>query len=281
MSDPSEIFLRNLSLIERVILSICRHGGLSPDETEEFAADVKLRLIEHDYAIIRAFKGRSSFATYMGSVIGRMLLDHRNRQWGKWRQSAEAKHLGDVAMKLERLLYRERHTVDEAFAELERTCPGITRHEVEDLAARVPQRARRIYVKLDESLPVAATHEAEVQREDLARRVSKVISALIETLPDEDQHLLRLRFDCEMAVPQIARSLRADTQVLYRRLYAIFQLLREKLERSGIAAADVADLIGKDVEFLDFHLKSRGVRPSEVAGRSTVAGREEEPADDR
>lgn len=281
MSDPSELFLRNLSLIEQVILSICRHGALSPDETEEFAAEVKLRLIEHDYAIIRAFKGRSSFSTYLGSVIGRMLLDHRNRQWGKWRQSAEAKHLGDVAMKLERLLYRDRHTVDEAFVELERTCPGITRDEVEELAAKVPQRARRTWVELDDSLTATTSHESDAQRADLARRISKVVGALIETLPEEDQHLLRLRFDCEMAVPQIARSLRADTQVLYRRLYAMFQLLREKLERAGIAAADVSDLIGKDVEFLDFHLKSKGVRPSEEGGRSTVAGREEEPADDR
>ncbi len=97
----------------------------------------------------------------------------------------------------------------------------------------------------------------------MASRISGVVCAFIDQLPDEDQLILRLRFDSEMTVAQIARALNLDQQVLYRRLYGKFTMLRKRLEAAGVSADDVTSLIGHDTEFLDFQLKSRGRRPSE------------------
>src|SRR5215212_4818774 len=115
MPEASELFERNLPLIEQVIAMVCRRSGMTADDIEEFAQIAKLRLLENDYAAIRAFQGRSSFSTYIASVVMRILLDHRNHEWGKWRRSAEAERLGALAVDLERLLYRDGRTVEEAF----------------------------------------------------------------------------------------------------------------------------------------------------------------------
>ncbi len=47
-------------------------------------------------------------------VVQRLFLDHRNRQWGKWRPSAEAKRRGPLAILLERLVVRDGWTFEQA-----------------------------------------------------------------------------------------------------------------------------------------------------------------------
>lgn len=277
MPESLEFFLRNLALIEQTILSVCRRKGMTADDIEEFSAVVKLRLIEDDCAVISAFRRRSSFATYIAAVVARFLLDYRDKEWGKWRRSAEAQRLGDVAVQLERLLYREGHTLEEAFAVLTVEHLSLTRAEVERLASRLPVRTRRRKVGVEEAdLHVSRLSSAfATECADAAALISGVVREAIGQFPEDDQLILRLRFDADMAVPQIARALHRDTQQLYRRLYTMFNKLHEKLAGAGITASDVANLMGNDTEFLDFQLKSRGPRPSEESG-STVADREED-----
>src|SRR5205085_2672080 len=108
MAESSErLLIENLPLLEQIIESICARKGMHADEIEEFAAEVKLRLVSNDYAVINAYAGRSSFKTYLAAVVSKLLLDHQNQRWGKWRISANAQHLGPVAIALERLLYRD------------------------------------------------------------------------------------------------------------------------------------------------------------------------------
>jgi RNA polymerase sigma factor for flagellar operon FliA len=276
MSEPDKILVENLPLIEQIVASIGRRKGMDAAAIEEFAADVKLRLVSDDYSIIRAFAGRSSFSTYMTSVVARLLLDYRNQQWGKWRASAEAERLGETAIELEQLLYRDCRPPEEAFDELVKKHPELTRPDVDALVVRLRRRVRRRMVGLGEASAVGtAADEGSVQDAQSARRISAVVSAHIETLPDEDQLLLRLRFDSEMTVAQISRSLHIGQQLLYRRLYKLFQALRTDLERAGIEAGDVADLIGKDTVLLDFRLKNANVRPSDEE-ESEAAGRQKE-----
>jgi RNA polymerase sigma factor for flagellar operon FliA len=276
MPDASDLFLENLELIDRTIASVCRRSGLDAGEIEDFVQTAKLRLMENDYAALRAFQGRSSLATYVGAVVMRFLLDERNREWGKWRRSAEAEHLGPRAVELERLLYRHGYTVDEAFHLLAPKDPGITRAGLDALAAQIPPRTRRRKVAVDQAGVVAAPAQTPgVETAEIAARVSEVIRNAIGGIDADDQLLLRLRFDAGMTVAQIARALHRDQQQLYRRLRTICGTLREELDARGVTAADVAALIGSDSGILDFNLKNCASRPSDEAG-STVADREED-----
>lgn len=261
MQTPSDILLDHLKVIERIIRSLCR-GAMDASQMEEFFGFVKLRLVENDYAIVRAFQGRSSFGTYLTTVVARLLNDYRNHEWGKWHDSAEAKRQGDLAVDLERLIGRDKRSIDDALVILQRKYPGVTKAMIEQLAERFPKRHGRRRVGLDQrpEPSVADTGDSLANRETAAL-ISEVVSAFIEQLPKEDQLLFQLRFECDMPVPQIANSMRKDAQRLYRLLQTHFGALRRKLEGAGVSAADVDRLTGSD-SVLDFKRKSGGRRPS-------------------
>jgi len=283
--EPRELLMTYLPLIERAIAFASQRQGLTPAEAEDFASTVKLRLIENDYAILRAFEGRSSPATYFGIVAQRMLCDHRNKEWGKWRTSAEAKRLGPAAVELERHLYRDGLTLDEAFAALHSRDRSLRRDAMEALAKRLPSRApRRRDVPLDEagraavvgSEPIedeAAGHE----RRNVAERVSALVNEWISRLPDEDCVLLQQRFEEGMTVAQIARATRDDQKHLYRRIERRLLEVRKLIENSGLASAEVLDLIGRSDTILDFLLRRTASRPSKDCHEETTAADPEEP----
>ncbi|HEX7676894.1 MAG TPA: hypothetical protein VF713_02135, partial [Thermoanaerobaculia bacterium] len=118
--DAEDLFLTNLTLIDRAISYVCHRNRIDRDEGEEFGSYVKFKLIESNYAIIRKFEGRSAFSTYMTTVIQRMFFQYRVQMWGKWRPSAAAKRLGDKGITVERLLTREGFTYAETMSIL--TC---------------------------------------------------------------------------------------------------------------------------------------------------------------
>lgn len=276
MSEPREFLLENLPLIRQITASICRRRGMETEDIEDFISEVQLRLISDDYAIIRAFRRRSSFPTFLAAVVTRQLLDYRNRRWGKWHASAEAERLGDTAIAVERALYRDRQTVDEALAALSGEHPELTREDIEELRARLPRRLRRKMVNLDEATAVAAPDvQPDAGHSETAARISDVVARYINTLPKDERLILKLRFDADMAVAEISRALSVDQQLLYRRYYKHFRQLRAALEQAGVAAGDVAALIGTDVAFLDFALKNEDVGPSEE-GERAVSGRQKE-----
>jgi RNA polymerase sigma factor for flagellar operon FliA len=268
VTDTRELLTANLGLVERVSAFVCQRHRMRPEEAEEFASVVKLKLVEDDYAILRRFQGRSSLGTYLTVVIQRLLLDYRIHLWGKWHPSAEAKRLGDTAVAVERLLYRDGRTIEEASAILAAQNPEVRRDAVADLAARIPARSpRRRMVEIDEAESVAsvtAEPSADVRR--TSERVSTLITEFLARLPEDDRLILELRFDGDMSVAEIARSLRLDQKQLYRRMEKLFRELREELHGAGLSASDIASLIGDRGVVLDFRFGNRQLRPSSTSG---------------
>jgi hypothetical protein len=105
--DYRSLLVDHLDLVERLIHYVAQRHHLPPAEIDDFASLVRYRLIERDFAILRKFEGRSAIATYLTTVIERIYLDFGNARWGKWRASAAARRLGDVAMRLEEQVVRD------------------------------------------------------------------------------------------------------------------------------------------------------------------------------
>jgi hypothetical protein len=70
--DPETTYLQHLGTMERIAAFAAHRGHLTADETAEFVQIACVRLFENDYAIIRKFEGRSSFSTYLTTVILRL-----------------------------------------------------------------------------------------------------------------------------------------------------------------------------------------------------------------
>lgn len=276
MAEPHELLLQNLALIERIIAAACRRKGLTAEEIEEFSSDVHLRFVKDGEAIIQAFKGRGSFEGYLAAVIARLLVDFRNRAWGKWRTSAHANRLGELAVEVERLMQRDGRSIDDALVLLQDRYPEITRADIEEVASSIRPRQRRFNVELTEySSFTEAAGSLPLERAESAALISDVVSAFIERLPEDDQLIFVMRFESDMSVSEISRALTIDLQALFRRFYRRFQELKKELEAAGVAADDVGRLIGSDPAQLDFYPKKREMRPSN-AGESAVAGSQKE-----
>ncbi|MEO8381389.1 MAG: sigma-70 family RNA polymerase sigma factor [Acidobacteriota bacterium] len=282
--EARELLTSNLALIERAVAYACRRNGLGADDAEELAAIVNLKLVENDYAILDKFERRSSFATFISVVVQRMALDYRIHMWGKWHGSAEAKRLGPLAVDLDRMLYRDRRTLDEALVLLEAQHPGVTRRSLQELADRLPAHPPRLRaVRLDDAGPLAVTRGNLAEdrsmagdRDRASQQLSTVMSTAIEQMPDDARLILQLRFEGGMAVSQIARMLKIEQKVLYRRLERLMRDLREKLERAGLSAEDILDLVGRDENPLHFDLGNRKRRPS-IGADETGANNSEAP----
>jgi len=248
--DAERRYLEQLPSIDRIAAFVARRGHLSADEAEEFKSEVRMRLFEYDYAIIRKFEGRTSFTTYLATVILRLFHQYRVAQWGKWRPSAEARRMGDQAVTLERLLTRDGFSFQEAVNILTiRDRATVTPSELEAIYVRLPVRwPRPLLVSGDGSLEGLAIDCADdrVQERDRirnARSVAAVMDMVIKEMSAEDQLVLRMRFWQAMKVPDIARSLQIDQKRLYKRLDRLFFVLRRALETAGIDRGVVVDLL--------------------------------------
>jgi RNA polymerase sigma factor for flagellar operon FliA len=267
------LLLSQLPLIERVIAATCARYRLSAADADDFSSHVKLRLVEDDYSILRRFEGRSSLGTYLTIVIQRLVLDHRNKAWGKWRPSAEARRGGHVAVLLERLTVRDGHTFEEA-CEMLTSNHGVTaeRAELERLAARFPVRVRRRF-QSDDAL--AETPGADgAPDETLARRdaqrtaaqVSELLRRLTANLEPQDRLILKMRFEDGRTVADIAATLRLEQKGLYRRLARLLAGLREGFERQGVDTSTIQDLLAAPADIEWSGPEKTDPRPSMVGG---------------
>ena len=258
--SPEELFLSSLETIERAARFVARRAGLPPADGDDLVANVKLTLIENDYAVLRGFEGRCSLATYIASIAHRLIVDEKMHTGGRWRPSAESKRAGEGAVLLETLVARDRKTLEEALPLVQRVDPTMTRETATALLARFPERAQRArLVALDEGVREPQVDSETVEARAIARdhavaadRTNAILRDALAMLESNDRVLLRLRFGNGMRVASIARAWQCDQQLLYRRIETLVRRLRQQLTNAGIDAITATQLIGRDDTSLDF-----------------------------
>jgi RNA polymerase sigma factor for flagellar operon FliA len=241
--NPEERFLANVPAIERIASFYCRRMHMSEADTEDFVSYVKVELIEGDYEIIRKFEGRSSFPTYLTTVMHRLFYQYRVKEWGKWRPSAEAKRLGETAITLEKLMTRDGLT----FSEAARRMDDRPLAELEAIHLRLPPRQPRPVLVSDEGVAeVSVTTEDTLEirdREKTARTAAHALDEAIATFDPEDRLILQLRFWHARRVADIAADLHLDQKKTYKRIDKLLFKLRAALERAGVSREVVEDLL--------------------------------------
>lgn len=257
MLSAEQLLLDNIGTIQRIATLVARRAHFPPDDVADFTSVVMLRLIQDDYRVLRQFVGRSSFVTYIGSVIARMMLDERERRFGKWRASAEASKLGHVACTLERLTTRDGVPVHEAISMLSGAPnAAATREHLEQIYAQLPPRPQhklRFSTALDANAHVArGTAEDDVllaEARRSARTISQELRIFLASLADEDRLILLMRFEDACSVPAIARALGVDAKNLYKRLARLLSSTRQHLQANGIDARDIDLALDRDAQF--------------------------------
>jgi RNA polymerase sigma factor (sigma-70 family) len=246
-----QLFLDNLGVIEQVVRFVARRHGLTPDEAEELASSVKLKIIENDYEVLRKFQQRSSLRTFLTAVVQRHFLDQRIAKWGRWRPSVLARRLGPPIVLLDQLITRDGLSVSEAAERVQAQCADSpSAAELTQIASQLPQRSRRQFVG-EEALENVPGVEAadrgllESEARDDAERADRALAVTLAGLQNEDRLILRLRFQQGLQIAQIARITGLEQKPLYRRLEQLMQRLRRELEALGISREQVATVVGQ------------------------------------
>src|SRR6187551_1624446 len=157
--DPSALYLEHLDRINRIAEALCTRHGVRGADAEDFTSEVRLRLLQDDYAVLRKYRGASSMPTFLTVVIGNLFRDYRIKRWGKWRPSAEAKRRGEAAVLLETAVYRDGRSFDDACRLLQSN--GRVDVDAGELRRIMAELPRRIRVRQDDdaSLDSVATTE--------------------------------------------------------------------------------------------------------------------------
>jgi RNA polymerase sigma factor for flagellar operon FliA len=240
--DAAELLRQHLTVIGQIAGALCRRHGITEHDAEDFAADVRLKLCEDDYAIIRRFQGKSSFTTYLTVVISKSLVDHQRRLWGKWNPSSQAKRLGTVAVHLETLVYRDGRTFDAARQILEeRHGAHLGGPALRTIFAQLPRRAPRRFEGEGELSLIPADEGADAradasERDTYFAAASDALHRALAELPAEDRLIIKLLYYEGLTVAEIARGLGLEQTRLYPRIKQLLASLRTALTGQGISA---------------------------------------------
>ena len=257
------LFLSNLSLIEEVIRYVCFAYGIRGDDANEFASEVKLKLIKDNYAVLQKFQGRCSLRTYLNTVINRFLIDQRIAHQGRWRPSEEAKKSGEIAVKLEELIYKQKHSFEEAWQILTTNYGyNVSRDEMHVILSRIrAKKMRDVRADPEElqriAVPVAATGDwkADTRGHKIKEKAEQMINEYVSLLPDEDQLILRMRFKDGFKVSEIASALGIVQKQLYWRIDKILKELKARLLSTGIQEEDILEVFQEYDSETEIHFK--------------------------
>jgi RNA polymerase sigma factor (sigma-70 family) len=246
--DAEEVFQQHLPVIGQIAESICRRNGVGHHDAEDFASDIRLKLCEDDFAVVRKFQGKSTFTTYLTVVMNKAFLDRQRHVWGKWTPSSQAKRLGPIAMLLETLVYRDGCSFDAALRILEQKHElAVDRRQLQAMLAQLPRRAPRRFEGDAglETLPSddgADAHVLAGERDAQLAAAEEALRHSLRELPDEDQVIVRMLYFEGFSVSDIARVLGLDQTRLYPRVRQLLASLRKTLERRGVSAACLGDV---------------------------------------
>jgi RNA polymerase sigma factor (sigma-70 family) len=180
-----------------VLLRVARIMGGDEDAVMDRYAFIVDALNRDDYRRLRAYvnDGKSSFDTWLAVVARRLCLDEYRYRYGRAQSDSEAP-----------------------------AARRATRRDLSDLVGT--ELGLDQLLASAEAIPDTALEQKEWR---------SALGAALAQLATEDRVILRLRFEDDVSVPEIARLLRLGSPFrLYRRLNRILAGLRRKLEDAGI-----------------------------------------------
>jgi RNA polymerase sigma factor for flagellar operon FliA len=270
------LFTDNLELIEKLVRISGRRRHLSHVELEDFAGYVNVELLKDDCATLRKFQNRSSWWTFLATVIEKLALDFLIHRWGRWRPSAMAEKLGPIAVILDRLVNRDNHTLEEAM-EIVRTnhAVGLSYTDLRAMWDQLPPRPRMTEVGEDAAAAVSSPDSSEVHVEDAARRqdigrLERTLREAFGRLAAQDRVMIALRYDHDLSVVEIAKVMNSSVPTIHRRLDRSLKELRAALSGGGFDSREIATLIGHSTMALSPLLRAeveRFLRPVRLSNR--------------
>jgi DNA-directed RNA polymerase specialized sigma24 family protein len=232
-----QLITQHRSYIEQVVQGISRRYHLSAGEAAEFALRVERALERNDYELLRAYDNRSTWETYLTTVITQQFFTFQAELWGQWRPSGVAKRMGSTAILLEELMLRDRLSFNEAIEVMRRV------HRVDQPRHRLEALADGLGLLLREPEPRSLYPDADVgAREALMERALRDALTLLAA---DERLMLTMRFVDGSPVTRIAQLMNMQARPVQRRIEQAKEVVRMSLLTQGLGAVEIDALLGE------------------------------------
>ena len=230
------------------IFQVICHFEPDPDKASDCFQFVCEQLIKDRFRRLRRFnvEGAAKFSTWLRAVIRNLCIDWHRQENGRFRPFKSILRLSSLDQQVFRLLYERGLPLQEGLQLLKTEFPNVTEVSVNESRQRIETGLTRqqrwlLNTRLARSHEATMTRDLDEVRENVvdpranpeAQAIMKErydsLMRKLNRLPDQDRLLIRLRFEQELTLDQIAKLLNlGNAQRVDRQLKQILSELREE-----------------------------------------------------
>jgi RNA polymerase sigma factor (sigma-70 family) len=209
-----------------VILHVIRRCSVDSDRADECFLHVCEALSKDGFRRLRSFRhdGPASFKTWLMAVVANLCIDQNRREQGRVRSFRSVSRLPELERQVYRCIFERRMSRTQCFHALAPRFPGLTEHGVAEINARLfqlltPQQRWQLTVRTPSLMP--STYPVSLEDDDPARQLTQPglgpdelaeesqeqgkLQRALAALPAEQRLLLRLRYEQDLSLAEIAR----------------------------------------------------------------------------
>jgi len=246
-----------------LILQVVHLFERDQDRIEDCFVFVCERLKRNNLRRIRQFdtEGAATFSTWLRAVVRNLCLDWRRHRFGRPRIFRSIARLPKLDQEVFRCIHHRRLRENETYHAVRALYPSLTRDELADSIVRinkclshhqswllVSRNSRLESISASSSDPDAADREIELPDREpnpethSARQESLMaLRKAMSGLPPQQRLLLRLRYEQELSLEQIADLTQLSSPLAVQRIIQRAILtIREQLITEGITSVSVS-----------------------------------------
>ena len=262
--DPADLWRAFLGEHSPLILQVVHLFERDPDQVQDCFLFVCERLRRGDMRRIRRFRvdGTATFDTWLRAVVRRLCLDWRRHRDGRFRLPRAIARLPDLEREVFRCVHLRGLSENETFHTLKALRPALTREQLAGAASRVAENltSRQSWLLLVrrprlQSLSAAPSDadpaeseanlvdpRADPERDAVAHESLVALRDAIGRLPPRERLLIRLRYEQELPLEEVARltGLSGAAQA-ERQIERALEAVRERIEAQGFTRLSVKE----------------------------------------
>lgn len=267
-----ELIHQHIEFIEKQCFKVIRmkRAAYSPrqdieleNEALELSGRVMDQLSGNNFQVLRQFKNRSKFTTYLTTIIAHQAIDMIRRKKGRNREKERAREFGDLGFQIYQKTVAQGLSTERAYLELQNEGKiSISESEFLKIAARISRSGRNpgSMPNPDNNLIRMGNQNSETGEivspdnrnnpEDTAirnnqkKQIDQLLQDILNELNGEDRLILRMRFPISLdqepeSIDSIASALGISAKAVYKRISRILKKCRRKIEERGLKTHDI------------------------------------------
>jgi RNA polymerase sigma factor (sigma-70 family) len=245
--DSEEAWALFLARYAAIILQVVKHFERDSDFVPDCFQYVCEQLSANSFRRLRKFQplGPAMFSTWLRAVVRNLSLDWRRKRFGRRRFFSSISRLSIFDQEVFRHVYERQLSLADAFYSLRTIYPTLTRAQLEESSTRIhssltAKQTRLLAARQANASANMGNTAAEMNVPDpspnpetlalLEERATTLRQAL-GRLPPRERLLIRLRYEQDLTLEQIAKLLDlGNAQRAERQIKAVLVKLREELD---------------------------------------------------